>query len=300
MSSTTRRKRRRLRRAAQGWLFIGPVVLGTLLFNALPMLPTFYTSLTQWDGLSAPVWAGLINYQRALGGEDPEFVRSVINTAVYTVAYVPLGILAGLVLALVVNTRLRGMTVFRALFFLPVITSMVAIAMMWRWIFDYQYGVINWLLGLVGLPPVHWLNGPMTAMIAVIVTGIWSHMGYTMVILLAGLQGVPQELMDAAYVDGAGWLARFRHVTLPLITPTIFFLVILSTIGSFQVFGLIYVMTSGGPGDATYVFIYHLWNQAFQLRNMGYGSALAVILFVVLAGITWLQWRLSKRWVHYQ
>jgi multiple sugar transport system permease protein len=284
----------------QGWMFIGPVVFGTLIFNALPMIPTFYTSFTNWNGLNSPQWTGIGNYKRALGGHDPEFVRSVINTLVYTVAFVPLGILVGLGLALLVNSKARGMTVFRALFFLPVVTSMVAVGMMWRWIFDWQYGVINWLLGLVGITGPHWLNGPTTAMIAVVITGIWSSMGYNMVILLAGLQGVPQELVDSAYVDGAGRFARFRHVTLPLITPTIFFLVILSTIGSFQVFGLIYVMTSGGPGDSTYVYIYHLWNQAFQLRNMGYGSALAVLLFLVLAGITWGQWRLSKRWVHYQ
>jgi multiple sugar transport system permease protein len=295
-----RRKKKSAWPAVRGWLFIGPVVLGTLLFNVLPMIPTIYTSFTNWDGISSPQWAGFANYSRIFSGGDPEFMKSLINTIIYAVVYVPVGIAVGLVLALLVNRKARGIVLFRALFFMPVVTSLVAIGMVWRWIFDDQYGVLNWLLSLVGITGPHWLGEPVSAMIAVMITGVWAIMGYNMVILLAGLQSVPAELLDSAKVDGAGALNRFRHVMLPVLTPALFFLLILSTIGSFQVFGLIFVMTSGGPGDSTYVYIYELWYQSFQLRKMGFGSAMAVLLFLVLGVITWIQWRLSKRWVFYQ
>jgi ABC-type sugar transport system permease subunit len=295
-----RARKRAVWPAVRGWLFIGPVVVGTLLFNVIPMIPTFYTSLTNWDGISSPQWIGFGNYHQIFSGGDPEFMRSLINTIIYTVAYVPIGIAVGLVLALLTNRQSRGITIFRALFFIPVVTSLVAIGMVWRWIFDSQYGVLNWLLSLVGITGPHWLGGSVSAMIAVLITGIWAIMGYNMVILLAGLQNVPAELIDSSKVDGAGAWARFRHVMLPVLTPSLFFLIITSTIGSFQVFALIFVMTSGGPGDSTYVYIYELWYQTFQLRKMGFGSAMAVLLFIVLGVITWLQWRLSKRWVFYQ
>lgn len=291
--------RRRAWPIARGWLFIGPVVLGTLLFNVIPLLPTFYTSFTKWNGLGAPRWVGLGNYQQALSGGDPIFFRSVLNTIIYTIGFVPFGIIVGLALALLVNQKLPMIGLFRGLFFLPVVTSLVAVGMVARWIFDWQFGVLNWALSLVGINGPHWLGDPLWAMVAVIMTGVWASMGYNMVILLAGLQGVPAELLEAAEIDGAGVFSRFRHVTLPLLTPSIFFLVIISVIGSFQVFALIYVMTGGGPGDATYVYIYNLWHQAFELRNMGYGSALAVLLFLLVGSITWLQWKMGSRWVFY-
>lgn len=284
----------------RGWLFIGPVVLGTLLFNVLPLLPTFYASFTSWNGLGAPSWIGFSNYVRALGGEDDLFLKTLRNTLIYTIGYVPLGIAVGLALALITNVQLPGMSFFRGLFFLPVVTSLVAVGMVWRWIFNWRFGPLNWGLEQIGIEGPRWLGQPTWAMVAVIVAGVWASMGYNMVILLAGLQGIPRELLDAASVDGANTWARFRHITLPLLTPSIFFLSILSVIGSFQVFALIYVMTGGGPGSATYVYIYNIWQQAFQARNMGYASALAVLLFLVIAAITWFQWRMSKRWVHYQ
>jgi multiple sugar transport system permease protein len=284
----------------RGWLFIGPVVLGTLLFNVLPMLPTTYFSLTSWNGLGAPQWTGLANYQRALGGQDLSFAVALRNTVVYTVAYVPLAMVAGLALAVLVNQKLRGIVVFRGLFFLPVITSVVAVGMVWRWIFNWQFGVLNWALDLAGVVGPRWLGDAFWAMVAVVVVAIWSVMGYQMVIFLAGLQGIPEALHEAAAIDGAGAWTRFRRVTLPLLTPTIFFLFIISLIGSFQAFGLIYVMTGGGPGTATYVYVYHLWKQAFQSHQMGYGAALAWMLFVVIGAVTFVQWRLQKRWVFYQ
>ncbi|MET9021861.1 sugar ABC transporter permease [Actinopolymorpha sp. NPDC004070] len=284
----------------RGWMFVGPVVLGTLAFNVIPVAPTLVTSFTDWDGLSAPKFTGLANYEQMFSGSDPLFGRSLINTLIYTVGYVPVGIVIGIALALLVNNRLRGMAVIRALIFLPYVTSLVAVGVVSRWVFSDQYGIINAILAAFGITGPHWLGEPASAMAAVIVTAIWANMGFNMIIILAGLQGVPESLIEAATLDGAGRLSRFVHVTLPFLTPTIFMLSILQTIGSFQVFALILVMTGGGPGDGTYVYIYHLWYQAFTLRKMGYASALAVALFAILLAVTWIQNRLSKRWVFYQ
>lgn len=294
------RRRRQLWPAVRGWLFIGPVVLGTLIFNVLPLFPTFYASFTSWNGLGAPQWIGLGNYERAFSGRDDVLLQSLRNTVVFTIGYVPIAIVVGLGLALLANERLRAITLFRALFFLPVVTSVVAVGIVWRWIFNAQFGVLNWGLDQIGVDGPRWLGDPAWAMVAVIVVSVWQVMGYNMVILLAGLQGIPQELLEAASIDGAGVWTRFRRITLPLLTPTVFFLVIISVINSFQVFGLIFVMTGGGPGTATHVYVYHLWREAFQVRNMGYAAALSFLLFAVILLITWVQWRLSKRWVHYQ
>jgi multiple sugar transport system permease protein len=291
---------RNRRNVVRGWLFIGPVVLGTLIFNVLPVIPTLITSFADWDGLTAPSFVGLANYRQMFGGADPLFSRSLVNTVIYTVGYVPVGIGVGLCLALLVNNHLRGMAFFRALIFLPYVTSLVAVGIVGRWVFSDQYGVINGLLASIGITGPHWLGERGWAMTAVIVTAIWANMGFNMVIILAGLQGVPDTLLEAAELDGAGPLARLRHVTLPFLTPTLFLLLILQTIGSFQVFALILVMTGGGPGDGTYVYIYHLWYEAFTLRKMGYASAMAVVLFAVLLAITWAQNRLARRWVFYQ
>lgn len=288
------------RRNLRGWMFIGPVVLGTLIFNVLPVAPTLVTSFTDWDGLSAPNFTGVANYKEMFSGQDPLFGKSLINTAIYTVGYVPVGIIIGIALALLVNNRLRGMAVIRALIFLPYVTSLVAVGVVSRWVFSDQYGIINAILATVGITGPHWLGEPGAAMAAVIATAIWANMGFNMIIVLAGLQGVPETLIEAATLDGAGPFSRFVHVTLPFLTPTIFMLLILQTIGSFQVFALILVMTGGGPGDGTYVYIYHLWYEAFTLRRMGYASALAIVLFAVLLAVTWIQNRLSKRWVFYQ
>jgi multiple sugar transport system permease protein len=207
---------------------------------------------------------------------------------------------AGLALALIVNEKLPGMTFVRALFFLPVITSVVAIGMVWKWIFNWQFGLLNSMLETVGILGPRWLSDPRSAMVAVVIVAVWSAMGYNMVLFLAGLQGIPPVLEEAATIDGAGVWRRFINIKLPLLTPTIFFVLIMSIIGSFQSFGLIYAMTGGGPGSATYVYVYHLWAEAFQKLKFGYGCALAWMLFVVVAAITWIQWKVGERWVFYQ
>lgn len=300
MAVAKRRRARLLRSALTGWLFIGPVVIGTLIFNILPMLPTFYGGFTFWSGLSAPKWIGLNNYKIILSGKDPNFLIGLENTVFYTLGAVPGAMVAGLALAMIIDQRLPGMTFARALFFLPVLTSSVAVGVVWRWIFNWQFGLLNSLLWSVGIIGPRWLSDPSSAMWAVIIVAIWSSMGYNMVLFLAGLQGIPPSIEEAATIDGANSWRRFLHIKLPLLTPTIFFVTIMAIISSFQSFALIYTMTSGGPGTATYVYVYHLWNEGFARRKFGYGCALAWMLFVVIALITWFQWKMSDRWVHYQ
>lgn len=289
---------RRLRQGIEGWLFVGPVVLGTILFNVLPMFPTFYTSFTYWNGLSDPSWIGLENYKFALS--DANFAVSLRNTIFYTMGAVPGAMIAGLGLALIVNEKLRGVTLARAIFFLPVITSVVAVGIVWRWIFNWQSGLLNAMLESIGIIGPRWLSDPRTAMLAVIIVAIWQQMGYNMVLFLAGLQGIPASVEEAATIDGADVWRRFLYIKLPLLTPTIFFVLIISLIGSFQVFGLIYTMTNGGPGTATWVYVYLMWFEGLQRSRFGYGSAMAWMLFVVIGLATWFQWWMGKRWVFYQ
>lgn len=293
------RRRAQISRLVIGWAFIGPVVIGTIIFNILPMIPTLYASFTFWDGLSSPQWIGLDNYRQIIQFQDPDLATSMLNTLLYTVAYVPLGAAAGLVLALIVNQRLKGITFVRALFYLPVISSAVAIGVVWKWIFNWQFGLLDTLFGLVGVNGPRWLSDVWWAKVAVLIVAVWSVMGYNMVLFLAGLQGIPPSLEEAAEIDGAGAWQRFWKITLPLLTPTTFFVVILAVISSFQVFNLIYVMTGGGPGTATYVYVYDMWETGFQLHKFGYGSAMAWLLFVVIALVTWIQWKLADRWVYY-
>jgi multiple sugar transport system permease protein len=205
-----------------------------------------------------------------------------------------------MVLALLCNRSMRGVYWYRTAFFAPNVTSTVAISLVWFWLYAPDVGLINWGLSQMGIEGPAWLSSVTWAMPAVIVVGVWQHVGYPMMILLAGLQGVPESLYEAAKLDGATATQRFRHVTLPLLSPSIFFLLITQFIASFQVFGLIYVMTGGGPANATNVYIHYLYQNAFSFGRLGYASAMAWVLFALIGLITLIQWRLQKRWVFYE
>jgi multiple sugar transport system permease protein len=213
---------------------------------------------------------------------------------------VPAGIVQSLQLALAMNSPVPGITACRAIFFVPVITSSVAVAMIWRWLYNRDFGLINTGLIALGLPAIPWLSSTAWAMPAVILMAVWKRLGYDMVIYLAGLQAIPPQLYEAAEIDGAGRWHRFWYITLPLLTPTTFFILVISIIGSFQVFDLAFVLTSGGPGNATNTIVMYVYNQAFQFFHMGYAAAIAWILFTVILTITLIQWRIQKRWVHYE
>jgi multiple sugar transport system permease protein len=291
-------KKARLRENVTGWLFIAPVVGGVLAFQFFPILVSMVASLTSWDGISSPRFVGLANFVE-LFTRDPLFLTTLANTASFTVASIPLTIGLGLILALLCARKVRGVSFFRTAFFAPYITNVVAIGFVWFWFFHPTQGVVNGLLDFVGVEGPAWLSSSTWAMPAVILVAVWQGVGYPMIILLAGLQGIPEVLYESAKVDGASAWARVRFITLPLLTPHFLFLLITQFISSFQVFGLIYVMTKGGPGHATSVYIYNLYQNAFGYGKVGYACAMAWILFALIASVTYLQWRLQKRWVFY-
>ncbi|WP_427886197.1 carbohydrate ABC transporter permease [Kribbella sp. GL6] len=291
-------RRARRKRNLTGWLFISPIVVGVLAFQFFPILVSMVASLTDWNGIAAPKFVGLKNFTEMFT-DDPLFLQTFKNTVYFTVASIPLTIGIGLVLALLCARPIKGVAFFRTAYFAPYVTNVVAIGFVWFWFFQPGNGVINGLLHQVGIDGPQWLSSSAWAMPAVIVVSVWQGIGYPMIILLAGLQGLPADLFESGKLDGAGAWQRLRYITLPLLTPHFLFLLITQFISTFQVFGLIYVMTKGGPGHATSVYIYNIYQNAFSYGKVGYASAMSWVLFVVIAAVTYLQWKLQKRWVFY-
>jgi ABC-type sugar transport system permease subunit len=282
-----------LREAKAAWSFVSPSLILLLLFSAAPLLFAFYLSFHRWNLLEpAKPFVGLAHYVDLAG--DGLFWNAAKNTAIYSL-YVPLTMVCALGVASLLNRRIKGVALLRAIFFLPYITSFVAISIVWQWMYDPDFGLFNWMLGLVGLGPYPWLNDPSTALLALILMAVWIHIGFQMIIFLAGLQAIPNELYEAAMIDGAGPWRRFRRITLPLLKPTTFFVLVTSIIGSFQVFTFVYVMTEGGPLHATDVIVYHIYQNAWQFLRMGYASAMSWVLFAVIFAITLLQFRFLGR-----
>jgi multiple sugar transport system permease protein len=289
----------RWRHNLEGWIFIGPAIIGILAFQFVPILVSMYASLTKWDGMNPPEFAGIDNFRR-LVVEDEFFRETLKNTIYFTLGHIPLTIIFALGLALLCNLHLPGISLFRTAYFIPAVSNVVAISVVWFWIYQPESGVLNSALSRIGIEGPAWLSSTTWAMPAVILVSVWQGVGYPMVILLAGLQGIPAELYEAARIDGASHWNQFWKITVPLLTPTLFFLLITQFISSFQVFGIIYVMTSGGPANATSVYIYYLYQNAFAFGRMGYASAMAWILFAIIAAVTFIQWKLQKRWVFYE
>jgi multiple sugar transport system permease protein len=291
-------RRARRKQNLTGWLFISPIVVGVVAFQFFPILVSIVASLTDWNGISPPKFVGLKNFSEMFT-DDPLFLQTFKNTVYFTLASIPLTIGIGLVLALLCARPIRGVAFFRTAYFAPYVTNVVAIGFVWFWFFQPDNGVINGLLSQLGINGPQWLSSSSWAMPAVIMVSVWQGIGYPMIILLAGLQGLPNEFYESAKIDGASAAQRLRFITLPLLTPHFLVLLITQFISSFQVFGLIYVMTKGGPGHATSVYIYNIYQNAFSYGKVGYASAMAWILFVVIAAVTFLQWKLQKRWVFY-
>jgi multiple sugar transport system permease protein len=286
-------------RALVGYAFIAPNFLAFAVFVAGPVVVGLALSFTSWDLLSPPAFVGLGNYRHLLF-DDRLFWHTLRNTLYYSLLTVPSGIAISLALALMMNQPLRGVRLYRTVYFIPVVCSSVAVALVWKWFYNTEFGVLNWILSLLNLPPQGWLTSSRWAMPAIALTVVWKGMGYNMVIFLAGLQDIPQHLQEAAAIDGAGSWARLCHVTLPLLAPHLFFILVISIIGSFQAFDMVYVMTGGGPGNATQVYNYYIWQNAFQFFKMGYASALAYVLFGLIFLITLVQVRYLGRRVHYE
>jgi multiple sugar transport system permease protein len=279
-------------------LFLAPTLIGLAVLSVGPILATLGLSLTRWDMLTAPQVVGLDNYTHLLG--DDRFLKALRNTLFYTLVSVPLGLVFALGLATALNRQIRGIAWIRTAYFLPLVTSATAIALVWLWIYS-PAGPLNDILRTLGIAPQRWVADPTLAMPSIIAMSIWQGLPANVIIFLAGLQGVPVEYYDAASVDGAGRWARFRRITLPLLTPSIFFTGILALIGAFQVFDQVYVMANPGkPGDATITLVYFIYEAGFRNFKMGYAASASWVMFLIVAVATILYFRTQNRWVHYQ
>jgi multiple sugar transport system permease protein len=276
---------------------VAPMMVGWAIFFLVGFVASFGVSLTSWKLLGTPTFVGPDNYLRLPG--DSQFLTSLGNTIRLAVLYVPLDLAVALSLAVALNRRIRFRNVYRAIFFLPLLTMPIAAATIWRWLYDPTYGLINAGLDGVGIHGPGWLAESLYAMPAIVVMSVWNGVGRDMVIFLAGLQAIPRDLYEAAEVDGANRWHTFRHITLPLLTPTTFFVIVVSTISSLQVFDAIYVMTNGGPANSTRTVVFTVWEEAFRNNRIGNASAMTWVLVVLILGFTIVQFRAQRRWVHY-
>lgn len=284
------------REARYGYLFISPWIIGFILFQAVPLAMVFYYSFTKYSVLSAPQWIGLNNYLKIFTN-DKLFITSMWNT-LYIVAFsVPLRLIVGFILAQLINQKVKGLTIFRTIYYLPVIIPIAATSVLWEWMFQPRYGIINYFFEILGLPAINWLVSMEWSKPAIIIVTLW-RIGEAVILFLAGLQGVPQELYEAADIDGARSMVKLLKITIPLITPTILLQVIMEIIHIFQSFVWSYSMTKGGPLNSSLTFVLYIYRRAFDNFQMGYASALSVILFIVILVLTIVIFKTSNKWVY--
>lgn len=285
---------------AWAFLMIAPNVLGLAFFFMWPIVQTVYFSFTKWGDFGTYKWAGLVNFNRML--DDPNVWSALKNTCQYTFISVPIGIAISIFVAVLLNQKIRFVPLYRTLYFLPVVTMPAAIAMVWRWIYNSDYGLLNQFLKLFGIAGPGWIVDAHVAPFSLIMVGVWSSVGYNMIIFLAGLQGISRSYYEAADLDGASPVVQFFRITLPVLSPTVFFATIISLINAFQVFDLIWMMIGekNTALSATQSLVYLFYKQAFILSDKGYAAAIAVLLFVIILIVTAVQMRLQKKWVHYE
>ncbi|WP_220036918.1 carbohydrate ABC transporter permease [Paenibacillus sambharensis] len=279
------------------FLMLLPNLIGFLMFLLLPVFATFVISFSSWNLTDSFAFNGFDNYKELF--HDPVFIQVMGNTFYFTIASVPIGIVISLLLAVFLNQKLRFIRFYRAAFFIPVISSMVAVSVIWQWIYNPEYGLLNYALSWFGIDGPAWLTDPQWAMPTVILTTIWKSLGFNMLIFLAGLQSISESYYEAADIEGAKWYSKFWHITLPLLSPTTFFVTVMSIINSFQVFDTVYLMTQGGPARSTSVLVYYIFQNAFQYFRMGYASAMAYVLFFIVLMITFIQFWRQKKWSIY-
>jgi len=291
-------RERKNRDALWGYGFLMPQLLGLLLFSIIPLLSVFYLSMASWDGLGPITFVGLDNFIAQLQSSDLHI--ALLNTLAYTAIAVPGGLFLALLIALGLN-NVRGKTVYRVLYFMPFITGSVAVGVIWAFLLNSDFGLFNSILRSVfHAKGVGWLTDPRFVIPSIALVGIWQGLGFNMIILLAGLQGIPVSYSEAARMDGANRFQLFWNVTLPMLSPTIFFCTVISILSSFQVFDITFILTGGGPGKDSYTMVYHIYHLGFENATFGPASAAAVILFVILLAITAVQFRLQKLWVNYE
>ncbi|MDO9397610.1 MAG: sugar ABC transporter permease [Herbiconiux sp.] len=299
-ASTSRRSAAERREARAGYLFVAPSMIGFIVFVLGPLVAVGYFSLTEYDVISPPRFVGLDNYVRLFG--DERLQQVYVNTIIYVVAAVVLINVFALLFAVLVNQKLpRALTyVFRSAYFFPSLVALVYVSLIWQALFQRDTGIINYYLQAVGMAPVDWLNSPDQSRLSVIIVDVWRNIGFAMLIYVAALQEVPKELDEAAQIDGAGPITRFRRVTLPMISQAVFFNVTMTVIGAFQIFESIIVLTGGGPGDSTRSVVMYIAEKAFSDFQLGYASAISVTLFLIVLVVTLIQFRVRKAWVHFE
>jgi multiple sugar transport system permease protein len=293
------KKKGALQEALAAYLFLSPNILGFITITMFPIFASLVLSFMDWSVLKRPKWIGLNNFVNLFNGTDRYFFKIVWNTIYFTIGVVPIGIIIAIVIAVLLNQKIYGRTIFRMMIFMPVVASTIASALMWQWLFAKDIGIIAYGLRMFGITAPAFLTDVYWAMPAVIIYSVWKNLGYNVVLLLAGLQSIPNTYSEAAYIDGANGIQIFRKITLPLLTPTIFFVLIMTIISSFQVFDQTYVLTKGGPAYATTTIVYYLYLNGFIWLKMGYASAIAWVLFVIIMGLTVFQWNLQRKWVNY-
>ena len=281
------------------WLFVLPVVLGIGIFQIYPTLFSLYVSLTQWNLLTPPRWVGFDNYVD-LFTTDRFFFQTMRNTGVYTLGVVVPAMIIALIFAILLNGDIRAKYIYRAIYFIPVIAPAVAVALLWQWIYEPNFGVINSALRLIGIQGPAWLGNTKWAMRAVVIEAIWAGLGFNIVIYLSGLQNISREYYEAASIDGASAFHQFFYITLPLLSPVTFFILVTGVIGTFQDFTVPFIMTNGGPAGATQLVVMYLYGLAFRLQNMGTASAVAYLVFLVIVTLTALNFLFARRWVFYE
>ena len=291
-------KTNRQREALYGWLFALPAIIGLVAFDVGPMVASVLISFTEWNGVTPPQWVGLANYEEILF-RDELFMLSMRITTIFAFVSIPLNLVTGFLLALLLNQKIRGQSLIRTLYYLPSIVPLVAVAALWRWIFLKRFGLLDIGLAMMGIQAPDWLGDPNWVLPAFIVMGLWG-VGGGMLINLAGLQAIPTDLYDAASIDGANALQRLVNVTIPMMTPLILFNLVMGIIGGLQVFVVAFVMTGGGPSNASLFYMLHLYRNAFEYFRLGYGSSLALVLFLYIIVLSALVFRSSTAWVYYE
>lgn len=281
-----------------GWAMASPWIVGFIIFTAGPMMASLWLAGTNWDLLSSPEWIGLANFQKMIW-EDELPLHALRITVLYALMALPLHLLFGVSLAMLLNTNIRGLAILRTIYYLPAILAGVAVALLWRWIFSAEFGLLNLALSWVGIQGPAWLADRTWVLPSFVVMSLWS-VGGSMVIYLAGLQAIPTDLYEAAEIDGANWLHRILNITLPMLSPVIFFQLVMGIIQAMQIFTQAFIMTNGGPANASLFYMLYLYRQAFQFFNMGYASALAWILFLCILLLTLLIFRTASTWVYYE
>jgi multiple sugar transport system permease protein len=294
---------RKVREALDAYAMLLPTIIGVLVFFAVPLGISFYLSFTNARLVGTPGFVGLDNYTQVF--RDPTFWESLQNTLIFSLCTMILSIIPALFLAVLLNERLRGRAFFRALFFIPVVASVVAVSLLWKYLLNYDFGFVNYALSLVGLPRIEWLTSPNWALASVILVFSWKTVGYNMVIFLAGLQGISRPLYEAASIDGASRWQQFTRITLPMLTPTTFFVLVTTLITCLQIFDVPYALgwtrsNTAGPADSMLTVVVNLYREGFISFRMGYASSIAWVLTIMILIITWVQFRMSDRWVNYE